>query len=52
MYKVQQGTAPDIINDIFRKRNMRYNTKNIKTVHYGSETITYSGHKISPREIP
>ena len=57
MYKVQHGIGPDIMNDIFRKRNVSYNTryskyhtgfeaKNIKTVHYGSETIAYLGPKI------
>ena len=43
MYKVQHGISPDIMNDIFRKRNITYSTKNssgfetrnIKTVHYG-----------------
>ena len=27
MYKVQHGIAPDIMNDNFRRRNMRYNKK-------------------------
>ena len=42
------------MNDIFRKRNMYDNTRNssgfetrnIETVHYGSETIVYLGTKI------
>ena len=54
MYKAQHGTAPGIMNDIFRKRNMYDNTRNssgfetrnIETVHYGSETIVYLGTKI------
>ena len=29
MYKAQQGIAPDIMNDIFRKRNMTYDTKKL-----------------------
>ena len=53
MYKVQHGIAPDIMNDIFRKRNITnktrnssgLETRNIKTVHYGSETIVYLGTK-------
>lgn len=42
------------MNDIFRKRNISYSTRNccgletqnIKTIHYGSETIAYLGPKI------
>ena len=28
MNKVQHGISPDIISDIFRKRNMAYSTRN------------------------
>ena len=50
----QNGIFPDIMNDIFRERNITYSTrnssgfetKNIKTVHYGPETIAYLGPKI------
>ena len=42
------------MNDIFRKRNMHmtlknyssFETRNNKTAHYGSESITYSDPKI------
>ena len=54
MYKIQHGYDADIMNGIFRKRNMSYNTKNsygietrnIKTVKYGSETFVYLAPKI------
>ena len=54
MYKEQHRIASGILNDVFRKRNMTYGirnfygfeTKNVKTVHYGSETIVYLGPKI------
>ena len=54
MYKIQHGYDADIMNGIFRKRNMSYNTKNsygietrnIKTVNYGSETFVYLAPKI------
>ena len=43
MYELQYGIAPGIMNDVFRKRNITYSTRissgfetrNIKTVHYG-----------------
>ena len=42
------------MNDIFKKRNVTYNfrknstfeTRNIKSVYYGSETISFIGPKI------
>ena len=45
------------MNDIFRKKNTTYNTKNssgfktrnVKFVHYEFETIAYLGHKIWDR---
>ena len=51
MCNVQHGIVHDIMNDIFRKRNVTYITKNssgfetrnIKTVHYELETIAYLG---------
>ena len=54
MCSVQHGIAHDIMNDIFRKRNITYITKNssgfekrnIKIVHYQLETIAYLGPKI------
>ena len=47
LYKVRHRLAPELINDIFKKRNVTYNfrknstfeTRNIKSVYYGSETI-------------
>ena len=54
LYKVRHGLAPELINDIFKKRNVTYNfrknstfeTRNIKSVYYGSETISFIGPKI------
>ena len=54
MYKVKHGNAPDIMKYIFRKRKTAGNTRNpfsfetsnIKTVYYGSETVTYLVPKI------
>ena len=55
LYKVHDGLAPELMNDIFKKRNVTYNfrknstfeTRNIKSVYYGSETISFPGPKIS-----
>ena len=57
MYKVKYGIAPDIMNGIFRKRHTSGNTRNpssfetrnIKTVYYGSETVAYLASKIRKR---
>ena len=54
MCKVQHGIALDIMNDIFRKRNITCNTEIhlalkqwlIKTDHYGLGTTAYLGPKI------
>ena len=54
LYKVRHGLAPELINDIFKKRNVTYNfrknstfeTRNIKSVYYGSEKISFIGPKI------
>ena len=51
LYKVRHGLAPELINDIFEKRNVTYNfrknstfeTRNIKSVYYGSEPISFTG---------
>ena len=44
MYKVQHGIDADIMNGIFRKRNMAYNTKNSsgieKRIQKDSENIS------------
>ena len=57
LYKVHHGLAPELMNDIFKKRNVTYNfrknstfeTRNIKSVYYGSETISFLGPKIWER---
>ena len=54
LYIVRHGLAPELMNDIFKKRNVTYNfgnnstfeTRNIKSVYYGSETIFFLGPKI------
>ena len=57
LYKVHHGLAPELMNEIFKKRNAMYNfrknstfeTRNIKSVYYGSETISSLGLKIWER---
>ena len=54
LYKVHHGLAPELMNNIFKKRNVTYNfrknstfeTRNIKSVYYGFETISFLGPKI------
>ena len=54
MYKVHQGLAAEPIKDIFKIRNVTYNfrknstfeTKNIKSVYYGLETVSFICLKI------
>jgi hypothetical protein len=55
MYKVFNARSPIIVSQIFpRNDNNHYNTRNfsdfivpcIKTVHYGTETISYLGPKV------
>lgn len=54
MFKVKLGIAPDIMNDIFRIRNRNYITRKndefqshcVKTVHYGTETVSFLGPKL------
>ena len=54
LYKAHHGLAPELINDFFKKWNVRYTfrknstleTRNIKSVYYGSETISFIGPKI------
>ena len=54
IYKVKTGKAPEIMNEIFKfKQNcydMRSNDKiqrhNVRTVHYGTETIITLGSKL------
>ena len=55
IYKVKNGIAPDIMNDIFELQNPSYNLRsscnqfrreNVKTVHYGIQSVRYLGPKI------
>ena len=49
LYKVHHGLAPELMSDIFKKRNVTYNfsknstyeTRNIKSVYFDSETISF-----------
>ena len=53
LYIVHQGLHPELMNNIFKKGNVMYNfrknstfeSKNIKSVYYGSETISSIGSK-------
>ena len=55
IYKVKNGIAPDIMNDIFELQNPSYNLRsscnqfrreNVQTVHYGIQSVRYLGPKI------
>ena len=55
IYKVKNGIAPDIMNDIFELQNPSYNLRsscnqfrreNVKTVHYGIQSVRYLSTKI------
>ena len=54
MYKVKNELSPYFIQQIFQPMHSHYNLRsesdfrlsNIKTVHYGSDTISYMGPKI------
>ena len=55
IYKVKNGIAPDIMNDIFELQNPSYNLRsscnqfrreNVNTVHYGIQSVRYLGLKI------
>ena len=55
IYKVKNGIAPDIMNDIFELQNPSYNLRsscnqfrreNVKTVHYGIQSVRYLSPKI------
>ena len=56
MYKVKNELCPKIMLDLFKEVKNPYNLRNalicgsykIKTVRYGTETITYLGPKIWP----
>ena len=54
LYEVHHGLAHELMNNIFQKRIVTYNfrkssafeTRNIKSVYYISETISFLGPKI------
>ena len=55
IYKIKNGVAPQIMKDIVKLQNPSYNLRsscnqfrkeNIKTVHYGFQSIRYLGPKI------
>ena len=51
MYKILNGLSPDIMQDIFEAKSNYYNTRNapvrnVKTVRYGLQTISYIAPKI------
>ena len=55
IYKVKNGIAPEIMKDIFELQNPSYNLRsfcnqfrreNIRTVHYGLQSVRYLGLKI------
>ena len=55
IYKVKYGIAPEIMKDIFELQNPSYNLRsscnqfrreNVKTVHYGLQSVRYPGPKI------
>ena len=62
MYKVKHELSPSIMRNVFPSRSVSYNLRrpndfesvNVRTVHYGTETISYRGPKIwrlLPNEI-
>ena len=54
MYEILNGISPDIVQDIFETKSNYYNmrnaptfsSRNIKTVRYGLQTISYMVPKI------
>ena len=57
LYKVHHVLGPELINDIFKNRNVTYyfrnnsafETRNKKSVYYGTESISFLGPKIWER---
>ena len=53
LYKIHHGLASELVNDIFKNGNVMYNfrknsafeTRNLKSAYYGSETISFIGPK-------
>ena len=54
MFKLKNGLAPKIMQDLFPLRENQYNlrncnifeTSNVKTVYHGTETLSFRGPKI------
>ena len=54
LFKVHHGLAPELMNNMFKKINVMYyfrknstfETRNIKSVYYGSEKISFLGLKV------
>ena len=54
MFKVKNGIAPEIMNDVFQITEPNYNfrkktefkTGNVRTTHYGTESISCLGPKL------
>ena len=51
MFKVSNGLAPEITNNVFQINPSVYNlrnseSENVKTVHYGTESLSFLGPKI------
>ena len=54
MFKIKQGISPRIMSDVFQLRKCNYETRNfdefvshcVKTVHYGTETVSFLGPKL------
>ena len=53
MFKVRNGLAPEITNSVFQinpsvynLRNSEFKTENVKTVHYGTESLSFLGPRI------
>ena len=57
MYRVKHRIAPKIICELFNEANVPYNLRqdvsfrsyNVKTVLYGTETLSYLGPKMETR---
>ena len=53
LFKVSNGLAPEITNNVFQinpsvynLRNSEFKTENVNTVHYGTESLSFLGPKI------
>ena len=60
MYKILNGLSQDITHNIFETKSNYYNTRNtpafpsrnIKTVRYGLQTISYMAQKFATKQVP